>query len=66
MTQRELDRAVANALGEDLHHIHQRGFSLVYPDHDNFDPDCDCQEPQVLDWDTPFQGGAVQSFFDAA
>ena len=51
MTQAQIDRAVSRALGEDVRAIHQRGFSLVDPDNDNFDPECDSQEPQMIDWD---------------
>ena len=64
MTQRELDRAVAQTLGEDLSEISQRGFSLVDPNADYVDPDADCQPPQVIDFDGRFSG-ATQSFYDS-
>ena len=60
MTQFEIDQAVAETLGEEIHNVQCHGFSLLDPQEEFFDPECDCQEPQVLDWDgdTP----AVQSF----
>ena len=64
MTQRELDLAVSQSLGEDLSEISNRGFSLVDPDADYVDPDADCQPPQVIDFDGRFSG-ETQSFFDA-
>ena len=51
MTQSQIDRAVSRALSEDVHGIHQRGFSLVDPDNDDFDPECDSQKPQMINWD---------------
>ena len=63
MTQRELDLAVSKTLGEEISDISRRGFSLVDPDADYFDPDSDCQPPQVIDFDARFSG-TTQSFFD--
>lgn len=51
MTQSELNHAVSEALGEDINDIRSRGFSLVDIDNDDFDPECDRQEPQTIDWD---------------
>lgn len=64
MTQRELDLAVSQTLGEEIADISHRGFSLVDPDADYFDPDSNCQPPQVIDFDARFSG-TTQSLFDA-
>jgi hypothetical protein len=45
MTQAELNRQVAQATGEDVATIAQRGFSLLEPDQE------DC-EAHMVDWDT--------------
>lgn len=49
MTQNQLDQAIAQATGDDLALIRQRGFSLWHPtdddDHDELPP------PQMVDWD---------------
>jgi len=50
-SQRDLNRAVATATGEDLRVIRSRGFSLVDPHHINFDPEPDLLPPQYVDWD---------------
>ena len=66
MTQFEIDQAVARTLGEDLSEIKNFGFSLLDPQVEFFDPECDGQEPQVLDWDaSPFEAG-TQSFHQVA
>jgi hypothetical protein len=65
MTQFEIDQAVARTLGEDIHDISTLGFSLLDPQVEFFDPECDCQEPQVLDWDGA-TGATVQSFHNVA
>ena len=44
MTQAELNRQVAQATGEDVATIAQRGFSLLEPEQE------DC-EAQIVDWD---------------
>ena len=44
MTQAELNRQVAQATGEDVATIAQRGFSLLEPDQE------DC-EARIVDWD---------------
>ena len=49
--QRQLDHAVATATGEDLHVIRRRGFSLVDPHNENFDPEPNLLPPQIVDWD---------------
>lgn len=50
-SQRELDRAVATATGEDLRTIRRLGFSVIdLHDHD-FDPEPDLRAPQIVDWD---------------
>ena len=51
MTQNQLNRLIADATGEDIDDIRQRGFSLADPLEVNFDPEpCDLP-PQVVDWD---------------
>ncbi len=51
MTQRELNRAVARAIGEPVELIERLGFFLADPDQ-NFD-DAEAEElgPYVIDWD---------------
>jgi hypothetical protein len=51
MTQRELNRAVAVATGEDLREIRRRGFSFADPINADFDPEPNCIRPQAVDWD---------------
>lgn len=63
MTQSDINNAVSRALGEDLRHISQRGFSLIDLGNDDFDPDCDCLDPQVIDFDAPY-AGTTQSFHE--
>lgn len=50
MTQRQLNRAVANATGEDLGEIARRGFSLV-EDELSADDDGHDGVPHFIDWD---------------
>jgi hypothetical protein len=50
MTQRELDRAVAYATGEDVGEIRRRGFSMLAPGAE-FDPEPLDLPPQTVDWD---------------
>ena len=51
MTQNQLNRLIADATGEDIADIRQRGFSLADPLEVHFDPEpCDLP-PQVVDWD---------------
>jgi hypothetical protein len=40
MTDNELNRAVARATGETVSEIRSRGFSLVTPDSEVFEPPC--------------------------
>ncbi|MGL4464931.1 MAG: hypothetical protein ACRC1K_22495 [Planctomycetia bacterium] len=47
MTQRQIDRAVARATGEDLHEIQRRGFGAV----DDFDDDEPFALGKLVDWD---------------
>ncbi len=51
MTQNELNRAVANATGENLTEIRHLGFSLADPTAVTFDPEPEERAPQVVDWD---------------
>ena len=51
MTQRQLDRAVARATGENLRIITRLGFSLADPLFVEHDPEpCDIEE-MIVDWD---------------
>jgi len=51
MTQKQLDRLVARATGEDLAAIRHRGFSIANPMDVCFDPEPDQRAPQWVDWD---------------
>ena len=51
MTQRQLNRFVAAATGEDIREIRRRGFSIVQPNNIDFDPEPNDLPPQVVDWD---------------
>ena len=51
MTQMQLDQLVANATGEDLRSIRQRGFSIADLQDVDFDPEPDQRPPQFIDWD---------------
>jgi hypothetical protein len=51
MTQRELNRAVAEATGEDLREVRRRGFSIADPVDLDFDPEPNCIRPKAVDWD---------------
>ena len=50
MTQRELDRAVARATGEDVCEIRRRGFGIADPLETDFDPEPDYSR-RTIDWD---------------
>jgi hypothetical protein len=65
MTQRELELAVADATGEDISEINQRGFNLVDPLLIDFDPEPNNLSPQVIDWDAPY-AGVTMSAHEAA
>jgi len=49
MTQKQLERLVAKATGEDISSIRRRGFSIATFGRD-LEPDPD-QGPQMVDWD---------------
>ena len=51
MTQRDLDRAVANATSESVTTISRLGFSIADPDEVDFDPEPNDLPPQTVDWD---------------
>ena len=51
MTQMQLDALVADATGEDIRAIRQRGFSVADPFDVDFDPEPDNLPPQMIDWD---------------
>jgi hypothetical protein len=50
MSQKELDRAVADATGENIGFIRGVGFSIADPLEVCFDPEPRC--PLVFDWDS--------------
>lgn len=66
MTQSEINHAVAQSLGEDINEINRLGFSLLDPQIEFFDPECDAQDPQVIDWDGDAGEASVQSFHHMA
>ncbi|MDF1845043.1 MAG: hypothetical protein P1U77_26820 [Rubripirellula sp.] len=51
MTQMQLEQLVAEATGEDVRAIRQRGFSAADPLEVNFDPEPDNLPPRMIDWD---------------
>lgn len=51
MTQSELEREVSEATGESLKTVRRRGFSIVKPHDDNFDPEPNILPFQMMDWD---------------
>ncbi len=51
MTQMQLDELVAEATGDDVRSIRQRGFSVADPFDVDFDPEPDDLPPQMIDWD---------------
>jgi hypothetical protein len=51
MTQRELDRAVANVTGEYVSEIRRRGFGVFDPFDGEFDFEPLDSIPQTIDWD---------------
>ena len=51
MTQMQLDQLVADATGEDVRAISQRGFSIADLQDVDFDPEPDQRPPQFIDWD---------------
>jgi len=51
MTQMQLEQLVADATGEDVRAIRQRGFSVADPFEVDFDPEPDNLPPQMIDWD---------------
>ncbi len=50
MNQREINRAVARATGEDLSEISRRGFSIADPAVIGFDPE-PTEFDEAIDWD---------------
>jgi hypothetical protein len=51
MTQNQLNQLVADATGEDLRSIRQRGFSIADLQDVDFDPEPDQRPPPFIDWD---------------
>lgn len=66
MTQSEVNQAVARTLGEDIRDVNMLGFTILDPQVEFFDPECDCQDPQVLDWDASVFEPGVQSLHEVA
>ncbi len=64
MTQFEIDQAVSRTLGEDLNAVRAFGFSMLDPEVEFNDPECDRQPPQVLDWDGADGDTAIESFHE--
>ncbi|MEZ6093459.1 MAG: hypothetical protein R3C03_04355 [Pirellulaceae bacterium] len=62
MTQTEINQAVAETLGEDIYEINRLGFTLLDPRIPFFDPECDTQDAQVIDWDASAGESAVKPF----
>ena len=62
MTQSEINHAVAKTLSEDICEINRLGFTLLDPNVPFFDPECDTQDAQVIDWDASAGETAVKSF----
>jgi hypothetical protein len=54
MSQKELERAVAEATGESLGFVRGAGFSIADPVDVHFDPEP--RRPLVLDWDSMAPG----------
>jgi hypothetical protein len=50
MSQKDIDQAVANATGENIGVIQNRGFSIADPFEVGVDPES--RGPLVLDWDS--------------
>ena len=64
MTSSEINRAVAQVLGEAIEVVRQRGFSLVEPH--VVDPDFDTQFPSTIDWDATDSCDRVTSIYEVA
>ena len=66
MTQTDIDRAVAEALGESICEVQLRGFSLLEPELEFLDAEEDCPPPKVIDWDGVAGEPTVGSFYECA
>ena len=64
MTSSEINRAVANVLGEALEVVRQRGFDLV--EHHLIDSDFDTHHPSTIDWDATDSNDRVASIYKVA
>ncbi len=51
MSQQELESAVARATGETMRTIRRRGFSIIDPSEQDFDPEPNLLRAQMVDWD---------------
>ena len=65
MTSSEINRAVANVLGEALDVVRQRGFDLV-EHHHVIDADFDTRNPSTIDWDATDSRDRVASIYEVA
>ena len=65
MTSSEINRAVANVLGEALEVVRQRGFDLV-EHHHVVDAEFDTHNPSTIDWDATDSRDRVASIYEVA
>ena len=65
MTSSEINRAVANVLGEALDVVRQRGFDLV-EHHYAIDTDFGTHHPSTIDWDATDSRDRVASIYEVA
>ena len=64
MSPAEINRAVANVLGEALSVVQQRGFSLLEPEFEK--QNNDFHQPRTIDWDAINDGDRAISIDDIA
>ena len=64
MSQAEINRAVANVLGEALSVVQQRGFSLLEPEFEK--KGSDFHDPRTIDWDATNKGDRAISIDEIA
>jgi hypothetical protein len=65
MTSSEINRAVANVLGEALDVVRQRDFDLV-EHHHVVDAEFDTHNPSTIDWDATDSRDRVASIYEVA
>jgi hypothetical protein len=51
MTQRQLEREIADNTGESIRTIRRHGFSIISPPDVDFDPEPNDLPAQMVDWD---------------